>query len=98
MPPILPFSWGPRWGIPPGPKPPQLPQPPPPIDFEKLNAQLISQLAGPLRVSTPQLGEVENQGVQNTAAALAFLRLEAARAAGIRTTGVVTIISDRGLL
>ena len=70
----------------------------PSIDFAGLAAQLVAQLASPLRVNTPQLGEVEYQGVQATAAALAFLRLEAARAAGIPTTGVMTIISDRGLL
>ena len=50
----------------------------PPIDFEALADQMVSQLAGPLRINTPQLGEVEFQTVQSTAAALAFLRLEAA--------------------
>ena len=68
-----------------------------PPDYDALAAQLISQMAGPLRVSTPQLGEVEFQTAQSTAAALAFLRLEAARAAGISTTGVFTVGYCRGL-
>ncbi len=69
----------------------------PPIDFTGLAGQLITQLAGPVRVNTPQLGEVEFQTVQSTAAALALLRQEAARAAGFQTAGVFTVGYCRGL-
>ncbi len=69
----------------------------PPIDFTGLAGQLIAHLAAPVRVSTPQLGETEFQTPQNTAAALAYLRMEAARAAGIPTTGVFTVGYCRGL-
>ena len=71
---------------------------PKPIDLKALAEQLVTQLAsGVLRVSTPQLGEVEYLRPTDVYQALSLLRQEAARASGALTAGVFTVGYDRCL-
>ncbi len=69
----------------------------PPPDLGAVYQKLIDQIGNPIAVDTPQLGRVEFQSSAGIANALNLLRLEAARAAGIPTTGVIVVTYNRGL-
>jgi hypothetical protein len=68
-----------------------------PPDFDALYAQLLSQMAGPLAVESPQLGRVQFAGAADLYQSLNIIRMEQARAAGQSTAGVFTVGCDRGL-
>jgi hypothetical protein len=68
-----------------------------PPDFDALYSQLLSQLAGPMAVESPQLGRVQFGPASDLYQSLNIIRMEQARAAGLSTAGVFVCGYDRGL-
>src|SRR5262249_41921264 len=66
-------------------------------DWDAMYRQLVTQLAGPVEVETPQLGRVMFPRPSEAFLALNYLRLAQAELNGVRTAGTVVIGHDRGL-
>jgi hypothetical protein len=70
---------------------------PPAVDLCALYSQLLTAMGGPVEVETPQLGRVMFPRPTEIYAAMNYLRMEALRASGASTAGVIVIGYDRGL-
>jgi hypothetical protein len=68
-----------------------------PPDYDALQDALLKQLGGPVEVETPQLGRVTFPRPAELYAAMNYLRMAQAQAAGLPTTGVFTVGYCRGL-
>jgi hypothetical protein len=68
-----------------------------PPDFDALAAQLLSQMAGPVAVESPQLGRVQFGPASDLYQSLNIIRMEQARAAGLSTAGTFVVGYNRGL-
>jgi hypothetical protein len=68
-----------------------------PPDYNAMLNNLLTQMGGPIEVDTPQLGRVQFPRPSEVYAAMNYIRMAQASAAGTATAGVFVACYDRGL-